>query len=131
MSRKGAKKRTHGRKLRSTGTKARTRVGQRRKPRADPGQRIEKYRRDLAEARQQLAEALERKTATSEVLGVISRSPGELQPVFRTILENAVRICDAKFGTLFRYDGEALHPAAGVGTPPALADFQKQRGPVD
>jgi two-component system, NtrC family, sensor kinase len=77
----------------------------------------------------ELTEALEQQTATSEVLKVISSSPGELEPVFETILENAVRICDAQFGTLFRYDGKLLHRAAGVGTPPALVEFQKQRGP--
>ncbi|HKA78779.1 MAG TPA: GAF domain-containing protein, partial [Xanthobacteraceae bacterium] len=77
----------------------------------------------------ELTEALEQQTATAEVLSVISSSPGELDAVFQTMLENAVRVCDAKFGTLFRYDGEYLHPAAGTGTPPALADFQKQRGP--
>jgi signal transduction histidine kinase len=76
-----------------------------------------------------LTESLEQQTATSEVLSVISSSPGELEPVFRAMLENAVRICDAKFGTLFRYDGEVLHLAAGTGTPPALAEFQKRRGP--
>jgi GAF domain-containing protein/FixJ family two-component response regulator len=77
----------------------------------------------------ELSDSLEQQTATAEVLSVISSSPGELEPVFQTMLENAVRVCDAKFGTLFRYDGEYLHPAAGTGTPPALADFQKQRGP--
>ena len=60
---------------------------------------------------------------------MISSSPGELEPVFRAMLENAVRICDAKFGTLFRYDGEVLQLAAGTGTPPALAEFQRRRGP--
>ncbi|MGH9579078.1 MAG: GAF domain-containing protein, partial [Terriglobales bacterium] len=74
-------------------------------------------------------EALERQTATSEVLKVISSSPGDLEPVFQTMLENAVRICEAKFGTMFRYDGKAFHRAAGVGTPPALVEFQRQRGP--
>ena len=52
-----------------------------------------------------LTEALEHQTATSEVLKVINSSPSELEPVFQTLLENAVRICDAQFGTLFRYDG--------------------------
>src|SRR5262249_10305064 len=77
----------------------------------------------------ELSDSLEQQTATAEVLSVISSSPGELEPVFQTMLENAVRVCDAKFGTLFRYDGEFLLPAAGTGTPPALANFQKQRGP--
>ncbi len=76
-----------------------------------------------------LSEALEQQTATSEVLRVISRSPGELEPVFQAMLENAVRICEAKFGTIFRYDGNNFHRAAGVGTPAALVKFQKQRGP--
>ena len=49
----------------------------------------------------------EQQTATSEVLSVISSSPGELEPVFQAMLANAVRICDAKFGILFRYENEA------------------------
>src|SRR5262249_21259337 len=65
----------------------------------------------------------------AEVLSVISSSPGELEPVFQTMLANAVRICDAQFGTLYRYDSKLLYPAAGVGTPPALVEFLKQRGP--
>jgi len=62
------------------------------------------------------------------VLSVISSSPGALQPVFDTMLENALRICEAKFGLLFRFDGTRFHPAAGVGTPPEYAEFIKQRG---
>jgi class 3 adenylate cyclase len=76
-----------------------------------------------------LSEALEQQTATADVLRVISSSPGELEPVFQAMLENAVRICDAKFGTLFRFDGNAFHLAAQVNTPAALAEFQKERGP--
>src|SRR6266516_7030190 len=83
----------------------------------------------LARAQRELSEALEQQAATAEVLRVISSSPGELEPVFRAMLENAVRVCGAKFGTLFRYDGELLHLAAGTGTPPALAEFQRRRGP--
>jgi two-component system NtrC family sensor kinase len=76
-----------------------------------------------------LSEALEQQTATSEVLKVISNSPGELEPVFGAMLANATRICEAKFGTLFRFDGKAFHRAAGIGVPSALAEFQKKRGP--
>jgi GAF domain-containing protein len=83
---------------------------------------------ELRQRTDDLSASLEQQIATSEVLQVISSSPGELEPVFRAMLENAVRICDAKFGTLFRYDGEVLHLAAGTGTPPALAEFQRRRG---
>jgi GAF domain-containing protein len=74
-----------------------------------------------------LAESLEQQTATSEVLRVISSSPGELEPVFKAMLENAVRICEAKFGVLYRYDG-AFHVAASLGVPPAYAEALRQRG---
>ena len=77
----------------------------------------------------ELRESLQQQTASSEVLQIISSSPGELEPVFQALLENAVRICEAKFGTIFRYDGNNFHRAAGVGTPAALVEFQKQRGP--
>ena len=63
------------------------------------------------------------------MLQVISSSPGELEPVFQAILEKATRICDAKFGMLFRFDGKAFHFAAEVGTPLELAEFQRRRGP--
>ena len=85
----------------------------------------------LFEAEQQrtreLSESLEQQTATSEVLKVISSSPGELEPVFQAMLENAVRICEAKFGNLFLIDGDGCHWTAGVGTPPKLAEYFTQR----
>jgi two-component system, NtrC family, sensor kinase len=54
----------------------------------------------------ELRESLQQQTATSEVLQVISSSPGELEPVFQSALDNAVRICEAKFGNLFLYENE-------------------------
>jgi two-component system NtrC family sensor kinase len=77
----------------------------------------------------ELAEAREQQAATSEVLRVISSSPGELEAVFRTMLQNAIRVCDAKFGILFRCDGQLSYPVAWVDTPPAFAEFQRRRGP--
>ena len=82
-----------------------------------------------ANLRRALAEAHQREAATAEVLQVISSSPGDLDAVFHTILENAIRLCEAKFGTLFRYDGEKMHRLAGVGTPASLTEFQRKRGP--
>jgi len=75
-----------------------------------------------------LRESLEQQTATSEVLRVISSSPGELKLVFQTMLDNAVRICEAKFGILFLYDGDSFDAAALVGVPQAYAEFL-QSGP--
>ena len=84
----------------------------------------------LFEAEQQrtheLAESLEQQTASSEVLQVISSSPGDLQPVFETMLQNAVHICDAKFGNIFRWDGDALHLVATHNIPPAFAELRRR-----
>ena len=76
----------------------------------------------------ELHEALKQQTATSEVLGVISSSPGELQPVFEAILANAKRLCEAQFGILYLSDGDMLRFGADVGTPQKFAEFQRQRG---
>jgi signal transduction histidine kinase len=77
----------------------------------------------------ELAGALEQQTATAEVLQVISSSPGALEAVFQAMLQNATRICEANFGVLFRYEGDAFNPAALLGVPPAYEDFQRRRGP--
>ena len=77
----------------------------------------------------ELSEALEQQTATSEVLGVISSSPGELDPVFRTLLNNALRICEAEFGNLFLYEDGAFRDVSKVNAPPGFEGFL-ERGPI-
>jgi two-component system, NtrC family, sensor kinase len=83
----------------------------------------------LFEAEQQrtreLTESLEQQTATSEVLRVISSSPGDPEPVFATILENAIRICDAKIGGVYHWDGVSLHLGATHNLPPAYAELRR------
>ena len=83
---------------------------------------------DLQARTRDLAESLERQTATSDVLKVISSSPGELEPVFQTMLSNATRICEAKFGMMYRFDNGQFHPAALLNVPPELAEFVRDRG---
>ena len=68
----------------------------------------------------ELRESLQQQTATADVLKVISSSPGELEPVFEAMLANAVRLCDAKFGALSLYDGDAFRNAALTTSPPGL-----------
>ncbi len=81
---------------------------------------------DLTERTTDLTEALEQQTATSDVLRVISSSPGDLEPVFAAMLEKAVRICNATYGNIYRWDGEALHLLAAHNTPPAFAEARKR-----
>jgi len=81
---------------------------------------------ELRQRTTDLTESLEQQTATSEVLGLISSSPGELERVFQSILEKATRICEASFGTLFRFDGRDLQPVAQVGTPSELIEAQRR-----
>jgi GAF domain-containing protein len=96
---------------------------------ADLEHQLEECRRELAEAREHLAEALEQQTATSEVLRVISSSPGELEPVFQAMLENATRICGAEFGVLYLCEGETFWSVATNGLPPAVAEEMRRMGP--
>jgi two-component system NtrC family sensor kinase len=84
---------------------------------------------EIARLRREREEALLRETANSEILRLISKSPGDLELVFRAILEHATRICNANFGTLFRFDGENFYPVAQFNTPAALLEAQTRRGP--
>src|SRR5215475_6721671 len=79
-------------------------------------------------SKRELQEALEQQTATSDVLSVISSSPGELAPVFNAMLANAVRICNAKFGFMNRYDGDTWKIAAVHGAAPAYTEYLQQHG---
>ena len=71
----------------------------------------------------ELRQSLEQQTATADVLSIISSSPGELEPVFQAMLENAVRICQASFGVLFRFEDGAWRAAAMYCVPPAFKEY--------
>src|SRR4029077_8302542 len=73
-----------------------------------------------------LSESLAQQTATSQVLQVISTSPGELEPVFKTMLENATRICEAAFGTMILRQGDAFRRTAMHNAPKAYVEFDQQ-----
>jgi signal transduction histidine kinase/integral membrane sensor domain MASE1 len=111
-----------------------------RRTHAELDRRVEMRTAELAAANQALRdevsrragtekEALEQQTATSEVLRIISSSPGELQLVFQAILENAVRICEAKEGALFLHEHGIFNPTATLGLLPAFGEFLSKRGP--
>jgi signal transduction histidine kinase len=121
-SRKGAKSRTHGRKARSTGTKARARVSN------GPNSLVQ-LKRQLEERTRELAEAREQQTAATEVLQVISSSPGELERVFEAMLANATRLCEAKFGSMYLYEGDAFRFVAEHNAPPAFVEA-RTRDPI-
>jgi GAF domain-containing protein len=88
-------------------------------------QKLEARTRELADAREQ-------QTATAEVLRIISSSPGDLQPVFETILANATRLCEANFGNMYLRDGKTFQLGAAHNTPLALVEERRRvplRGP--
>jgi transcriptional regulator with GAF, ATPase, and Fis domain len=80
---------------------------------------------EVVQLRRELHEALEQQTATSEVLQVISGYPGDPQPVFQAMLMNAVRLCDAEFGNIYHWDGDALHLVATQNAPPTFAEARR------
>jgi GAF domain-containing protein len=81
---------------------------------------------ELRQRTDDLSESLQQQTATTDVLKVISSSPGELAPVFETMLANAVQICGAKFGVISLREGDAFRHIASHGAPPALVEQRRQ-----
>src|SRR5262245_27803150 len=122
-------KRRRQKTMRVTRHEAPAAARRRRSSAADLQKQLDQRTRELAEMQEDLAEALERQAANSEVLRVISSSSGELEPVFKTILENAVRVCGAKFGNLWLRDGDNFRIASTHGAPSAYRDFLR-REPV-
>jgi len=104
---------------------ARVRGKQRTRRRAAPRRR----EATAARLKRELNEALQQQAATAEVLQIIASSPGEPQPVFDAILKHARRICDAEFGNIYRWDGEALHIVAWHNTPAAFAAYRADSVP--
>jgi signal transduction histidine kinase len=90
---------------------------------------LQEKNRALTAAHAQVTEALEQQTATSELLKVISRSAFELQPVFQTLAENAIRLCGADRIIIFRFDGTLLRAAASYKASPELREFV-ERSPI-
>jgi signal transduction histidine kinase len=80
--------------------------------------------RELRQRTDDLSEALQQQTATSEVLQIISSSPGDLVPVFDKMLENATRVCGAEFGSMLLVEDELVRQAALYNAPPALAEVR-------
>ena len=112
LSRKGSNSHNRTRKLRSTRTKSGTRGG--------------RVRESGATLQKKLAEALEQQAATSEVLRVISSSPGELEPVFEAMLANATRLCAAKFGTLYLREADGYRAVATHNAPAAYVEARRR-----
>src|SRR6516162_2589690 len=123
------------RQILSLGATSMGQLGRTQKSQAASEKKLKAYARELEqklEARtRELAEAREQQTATSEVLRVISRSPGELLPVFEAMLDNATRICGANFGNLFLCEGEAFRLVAMHGAPAAYAESYQREPMID
>jgi len=103
------------------------------KAKVHPSGHLKSSRKEPARARQlasRLAEALEQQAATSEILRVIARAPGDVQPVFDMIAERAMRLCGALHGGVLRFDGELVHLAAHVDVNPRFADALRRTFPA-
>jgi GAF domain-containing protein len=121
LARKGAKSRTRISGLRSKTTKAKTPVDRLRAANADSNN---------ADLKKRLAEAREQQTATAEILGIISSSPTDVQPVFDTIVRNFVSLCGSTFGVIYTFDGELVHFASAYGFSPDQIAGLKAKYPV-
>ena len=108
------------------GAKNRTRASRWRDDFVDLERQLEVRSCELVEAQAHLAEALEQQTATSEVLQIISNSPGELEPVFAALLGNATRLCQAEFGNLFLREGDDFRVAALHGASTAYVEWRQR-----
>src|SRR5262245_4429762 len=111
-------------KKRASGSASRTR---RLAPRSSRKQCSTEIETTVAVLTNELSEALQQQTATSEILRVISSSPGELEPVFETMLQNAVRLCDAKFGILYLSESNGFRTVAMHDVPPSLAHSRQNK----
>jgi PAS domain S-box-containing protein len=111
LSRKWAKSRTRG--LKRHLTRAKARVGRARQTRADLEQQLKACRREIAQARERLVEAMKQQTATSEMLRIISTSP--IQSVLDAVAENAARLCNANNARIFRLEDNLLRLVASYG----------------
>ena len=80
---------------------------------------------ELRQRTDDLTESLQQQTAMSEVLRVVSSSPGALEPVFQAMLENATRVCEAHFGLLWQIEAGAARVVASLGVPQAFSEFMK------
>ena len=109
--------------------KAGTKVRRQPNPKArKPPKRRARLGDQLARLKRQRDEALERLTATSEVLQAVSLSAGEIRSVFEAILANAMKICEAKFGHLLLFDGESFHATHLHDVPSSYRKFWEQQG---
>jgi PAS domain S-box-containing protein len=120
LSRKRAKTQTRGRKLHSTEAKAR--IARARKTRAELEQELKASRREIAHARERLAEATMQQTATSEMLRLIANSPSDVQSVLDAVAEHAARLCDASNARIWRLEDNVLRLVASYGEGSATMD---------
>src|SRR5262245_49507146 len=91
---------------------------------------LQEKNKELTTAHAQVSESLEQQTATSDILRVISRSPTDVQPVFQSIAQSAMELCDAQFSAVFRFDGKLLHFAAHSRWSPAGVDALRREFPI-